>query len=265
MKNALDIFFGELTRISGELGFSSNSLGNNSHLLQENILKNSYKAEYTYLSRLVISDIIGETDNGWFYKFALDPKYKIKTVDLIDETNEIISKLSCFALIQSFESLKRFMRLCIIIYFEKKPTVGRLLLSINKTKKNINWEKEFNAFGNQKKDVEFETLAKISTKFDFGINNNNYKINLKDYLSVFKTIRNRIVHNNFTFSQDDFNSFGSNKAQIGILNYFFPYIKIGRIFKIQLNPEWAKKNIDVTAEIGLLIYNGVSELITDKK
>lgn len=261
MKKAIDIFFTEITRINGELLFTSNSLLKFSIQQKESLDKNELNINYAHVSRLAVSDIIGETDMGWFLNFPLKPNYIIRIEDLVDRTHEIINRQAGFSIVQSFESLKRLMRNSIITYFENKPEIGKAILSIESNEEIINWTKVYNNYSNQQKDIEFLTLIKISEVFKFGTNSNNYGIKLGDYLSILTLVRNRIVHNNFILSRDDYNNIGSKSDGIKILKYFFPHTKGQDEYNLDIGIDKVKKNLDIITEIGILVFKSFSDLL----
>lgn len=266
MDKAINRCFEELTQFKGELYHFSGSL----RAYSKNLVKDFERASYTNykkrivtVSRLAISDIVGETDNGWFYNSPLKPTYLVKVDNIKDKTELLILKVTAYTIVQAFESFLRFMRYSMLNYFTLNPAEGKRILQIKDEKKEFNWEKEYNKYKqiNKKSDIEFQVLGNISERFKLGVKSNNYNFQLDNYLKVLIIVRNCIVHNNLILTKDDYNGLSSKKGLLDLLNYFFPIKHLKKDFKLDFNPEKAYKNINLIAEIGLLIFRAFSELL----
>ena len=214
-------------------------------------------------SRLVISDLTGETDNGWEINFPLPTEgYSVSSEDYMEKNQDLIQVVSTILFSQSYEALESYFKEILTLYFKNNNQIAfETIGKINCILKNqqIDWERTVKKLKTGSNNSELLNIFRIlSSEFLQSEKENNKDLNLAKWYNVISISRHLIIHSNSILSCDVFN--GLDLDQKNILSQFFDigsYLDGKR--KIKLSSKQASELLEFICEYGFLIFKCLSK------
>lgn len=233
------------------------------------------KPKYTLLSRLIVSDLTGPTDNGWKIHYPTTGDYIVSFDDFEKKTSALVNQYSHFIIIQSYEIFEIFIRDMIAGFFIIKPDIGAREILKSKgsenpflkivnlfrflfTKKqdlNRNWYAEVHRIrpGKNNKFL-FKILRTISKdNLDFELRNNE-NINLRNWYFQFSIVRHSIIHSECFIPE----STVKNMNDLQLFEKFFPATKENAFYKINLDRNHAELILEMLSDYAFQIFKSLS-------
>lgn len=213
-------------------------------------------------SRLVISDLTGETDQGWEINYPLPTEgYKVSNIDYLEKNEQLIQVFSSTLFVQSYEALETYFKDILTLYFKKNiqlayETIGKI--NCVKEKDSINWEKTVRKIKQGTNNSELLNIFRtISPEFITSELKNNKGIDLSSWYKVISIARHSITHSNSIIKNDLYNQM--NKVEHDILSNFFEVQKDdeGRRM-IVLSAKQGSELLELICEYGFLIFKCMS-------
>ncbi len=189
-------------------------------------LVSGLKSKINFLkgTKLVLSDLTGETENGWEIIFPSNtPGYFVTPENYLEKNLEIFSIVSLNLTVQNYEAIETYIKDIFIAYFKNneqlaKETIGKINLRYDRDQ--INWRKtiqQLNKGVNKKSYLEI--LRELSLEFKEGEQRNLSNIDLKDWFEMISIVRHSIVHSNSIIKNEEANKLSTSMKNH--LNYFF--------------------------------------------
>jgi len=203
---------------------------------------------------LIIGDLTGKTDNGWKYNYPTEFQIEIERHQMIESIEKLISQNGMTFLANCYEILESFLFNIIGEFLNTYPSYQKLL---KEKKENSTDKKEFlRKYYRSKNNTElFKLLREISLEYKKSEKINNSGMDLKDWYYVITNVRHSIVHSLHFINTKEL-SF--NKHQMSIFNAFFTHEKIKGYEKLVMSDNESKKQINLIAEFGFMIFKSLS-------
>lgn len=270
-------FFDRIAFLRGSLFHLDTNIKQYSKLFLKSWDKSeSNKPKFALLSRLIVSDLTGPTDNGWELHYPTKSDYIVSFENYNKKTAELTIQFSHFVVIQSYEVFESFLKKMLSGFFSIKPKIGKRIIARYSSQKkrfynflnicrifsnnriedhNIDWFKEVRKIRPGKNNkVLFKILRSISNDgFDFEINNNK-DINLRNWYNQFSIIRHSITHSNCLIPEPIFKNINNLKA----LNTYFPTIKEDQSYRVSIDRSHAESIADIITEYAFQIFKNLS-------
>ncbi len=213
-------------------------------------------------SRLAISDLTGETDNGWEINFPLPTDgYIVTSDDYYEKNQDLIQVVSSTLFSQSYEALESYFKDILALYFENNneiafETIGKI--NCFRKNKKIDWNRTVRKLKTGSNNSELLNIFQIlSPEFSHSEINNNKNLNLAKWYKVISISRHAIIHSNSIISRDLFN--GLDLEERNILSYFFDIeSKIEGYRRILLSSKKGSELLEFICEYGFLIFKCLS-------
>ena len=227
-------------------------------------------------SRLIISDISGPTEDGWWYNYPTTSKYVVKFDEYQSKAKDLVTLFCHFTVCQYYEAFETFLKDTLAACCFLNPNVGvkiirrykrtglnpvlRLiyrLFSIDNIKLSSfeeckNEVRNFNSGRNNK--VLFKILRSLSSsKFKFE-SNNNTGFSLKVWYRHFSIIRHSITHSNGFITSNQYNEIGTKSYS----EYYFPFIKDDYGYRISIQKKNANAICKLISEYAFQIFKFLS-------
>lgn len=270
-------FFNRIALLRGSLFHLDTNIKQYSKLFLESWDKSeSNKPKFALLSRLIVSDLTGPTDNGWEIHYPTKSDYIVSFENYNKKTAELTIQFSHFVVIQSYEVFESFLKDILSGFFIIKPNIGKRIISRYSSQKkriynflnicrlfsnkrienqNIDWFKEVRKIRPGKNNkVLFKILRSISNDdFDFEINNNK-GINLRNWYNQFSIVRHSITHSNCLIPESIF----KNIINLKMLDKYFPSIKEDQSHRVTIDRSHAESIADIITEYAFQIFKNLS-------
>lgn len=186
-------------------------------------------------SALIISDITGETDNGWELNFHTGVSKTVLAKEFNNEVSRLISIECCYVLAQSFEALEKLFK----NFIYEKCKLDNLFFEVIKTEK-FNPQDRSNYPGGD----SLLKLIRKATKEDFNkySESNNYKLKFSVFWKTISELRHAITHsqniikNEKIFKSKDYTNIARHFASFSPITQneveiVLDYKKIDRLLK----------------------------------
>lgn len=213
-------------------------------------------------TKLVISDLTGETENGWEINFPTNtPGYLVTSENYLEKNLEIFSIVSLNLTVQNYEAIERFMKDIFIVYFKHnellaKETIGKINLRYDRDQ--INWRQtiqQLNKGVNKKSYLEI--LRELSPEFKVGEQKNLHNINLKDWFEMISLVRHSIVHSNSIIKNEEANKLSTNMKE-NLNNFFNICNKANGSIQVTLDVYKQKRLFKFFAEYCFFVFKSLS-------
>jgi len=258
-------FYNVLTKIELNQGYL-NHIANDLDKYNKKIV-NELSSESMFLkgTKLVFSDLTGETDNGWEINFPSNTSgYVVTTENYINKNLEIFNIVSLNLTVQNYEALESYIKSMLIAYFENndqaaKETIGKMNFRYNRNQ--INWRQTVHKLNKGvNKRGYLEILRLLSQEFEKGEQENLHKINLKDWFEMISTARHSIVHSNSIIKNDEANKL--SETMKNYLQYFFNVNnKENGSIQLSLDVSRQRKLFKFFAEYCFFIFKSLSQTL----
>lgn len=223
-------------------------------------------------TKLVISDVSGETDKGFLFFYPAFGGYTIKLSDYKKFNDRLINEFASFALLQSYEAFRSFLKKILADYYHqhKNEVFDHKLI---REKRNIlNWilHRTRSKYDNLTHDMimtslnrnpgkhdsqYFRYLRKISDHYRNFESTNNRDLDFREFHKVFALCRHAITHTNSILQEPEIKDLSSK--QVKILD-FLADEKVPGGRKIFLNQEKTSKLLVAICEHAFLVYKSIS-------
>lgn len=214
-------------------------------------------------SILAISDLTGETDNGWEINFPLPTKgYWVTSKDYIEKNIDLIQVVSSTLFSQSYEALESYFKDILTQYFKNNcqiafETIGKI--NCVETKKHVDWDKTVRKLKTGSNNAELLNIFRIlSSEFSHAENINNKNLNLVKWYKVISICRHIITHSNSVISSDTFNLLDLEEKNI-LTSFFDIESQYGGDRKLKLSSKQASELLELICEYGFLIFKCLSK------
>lgn len=271
LEKPLNDFFEKVTNLMGALLLANTCFSNYSKENYENLKKfekrNKKTIDYVHLSRLCVTDLSGENDNGWEINYLLEPVYMVP----LDEYKEIIGNLlkreSAFTIAQGYEFFETFLKDIIAYTFHTIPEAWENYIKKN-IKKNMGndlngWKDKIRKnkiFGDIKREKNnkhlFECLRGISSKISDAESKNNKSLCLEDWYEVYSEVRHAVTHSGSEIEKSIIEKWPPERKSI--LEKYFPCKETDNSFKLNIEVDGANRILTLLCEYAFLIFKNIS-------
>ncbi|AUS06376.1 hypothetical protein [Pseudotamlana carrageenivorans] len=206
-------------------------------------------------TKLIIGDLTGKSANGWKLNYPTEFQIEIKgQEEMIKSIDTLISQNGMTFLANCYEILESFLFNIIGEFLNVYPTYQKHL----KVKKELlTDQKEFlrKYYRSKNNTALLKLLREISPNYKESENLNNTDINLNDWYYVITNVRHSIVHSLHLLDTKKLNF---SKNQMFIYKTFFSHEEIQGSWKLIMTYEETKKQINLIAEFGFMIFKSLS-------
>lgn len=263
---SINKLFGRVEYYKGYIDHLDHDIRHYSENLIEQLKKNKIVGKNDPVpikgSILAISDLTGETDNGWRIIYPLLTEgYWVSSKDYVLKNQDLIQTVSSILFSQSYEALETYFKDILTLYFKHNnqiafETIGKI--KCIEENNQIDWEKTVRKLKSGSNNSEFLNIFRIlSSEFSDSEKNNNMDIDLAKWYNVISISRHAITHSNSVLSNDEYNSL--DKDGRNILSQFFDLeLGIEKNKKIKLSSKHAIELLELICEYGFLIFKCLS-------
>lgn len=223
LEEPLKSLFRNIEYSQGYLNHLYNDLNKYEEIITQQI---NEKKKFLKGTRLVISDLTGETDNNWEINYYVQTEgYFVDSENYKLRNQEIYNVVALNLIAQSYETIERFLKEILKEYFKNNEqiaaeTIGRVNFILNR--RNVDWNSTINKLD---QGVNNKGLLKIirTLSNDFaGIEINNLEnVNLVEWLEMISIVRHSIVHSSSIIKNNQM-----NKLTGQMKNYLERYFEI---------------------------------------
>lgn len=203
-------------------------------------------------TNLIISDLTGETDNGWIINFSTGKFYGLSHHNRKWKEDQLLIDVISFLVAQSYECLETFIKNILVKYFEinengfekcglQKTANPYETVMSKKTKNN----KEY-----------IELISQISSSFENALTVNNRNLNLINWFEHFSNVRHAITHRARRCENSDFSKL--KKDEIIHFKKFFPYKSIEKSKRYYFSISNLDYIVKVSSEFAYTIFKYLS-------
>lgn len=255
--NELDIFFNRLVELQFSLFQISTVLKRDLRNHQEIRTKGKI-SELKAISGLGISDLTGETDNGWEINFPTDYEKVVKSSEYENEIGNFIAREAGYSIAQSCEAFVRYLKNEVAV--QLFHTQGKAL-EISPKFSKCKTEEEFkHQLRNIRKlrspKLLFEILEDSSAEFKEMNRNNNLNIELTSFYEVLAFVRHKVTHSSSRFRRSDLQEWNTEKKYV--FDNYYSTVPIENETLIKIKRLQAQRVIKRTAELGFIIFKSLS-------
>jgi hypothetical protein len=210
------------------------------------------KFDFLLGTNLIISDVSGETDNGWIKQYSTGNFYGVHYYSKEKTEKELLNNYFGFIIAQSYESLESFLKKILIKYFKIKPEEFS-----NHFKKNAKQIEESINNLRTKNNREFiKLLCALSEDLHSFLKSNNRNINYIEWFEVFSNVRHAITHKSMRFENSDFSKV--TKTNSNRIKELFPSTVYNKIRYYSFNYDLTDWLIKCSCEFGFTIFKFLS-------
>jgi hypothetical protein len=203
-------------------------------------------------TNLIISDLTGETDNGWIKNFSTGKYYGLSHHNRKWKEDQLLIDFTSFLIAQAYECLETFIKRMLSSYFEIDGD-GYKKCGIKKMGNPDETIKKLKSRNNQE---YIELISKISSDFKIALTVNNRNINILNWFEHFSNVRHAITHRARRCDNSDFGKL--KKEEIKQFKRFFPYKIIDKTKQYYFDTSNLDYIIIVASEFGFIIFKYIS-------
>lgn len=203
-------------------------------------------------TNLIISDLTGETDNGWIINFSTGKFYGLSHYNRKWKEDQLLIDVISFLVAQSYESLETFIKNILIKYLELYDN-GFNKCGLQQIETPEETIKKLKTKNNQE---YIELISKISGDFKTALTVNNRNLNLINWFEHFSSVRHAITHRARRCENSDFGKL--KKGEISQFKKFFPYKTIDKTKRYYFSTSNLDYIIKVSSEFGYTIFKYIS-------
>lgn len=235
--------------------------------------EDSQDIDFRLGTKLVISDVSGEMDNGYPFFYPAFGGYSVTLSEHEEFNDRLINEYASFAILQSYEAFRRYLKRILALYYDQHNDAvlkhnlirqrkcislnGFLSLFSSRTR-NFTYEGILNTLtrNSGKQDSQyFKYLRKISDHYRTFESSNNRKFNFREFHKLYAICRHAITHNNSILNEADIKNL--TPFQVKILEFFAGEENSeGR--KITLNQKKTSDILVIICEHAFFIYKSIS-------
>ncbi len=200
-------------------------------------------------SQLVISDWSVKSDNGWVINNSTGNSKTIRKENHQEELRRIISAECCYTFAQTYESLERFIKDCIVT---RTKTDVRYKEYLEKKYKKVFCRDILRGSS----DI-FDCIKKAGNPYFNKISNsNNSTIKFKEYWDIISQVRHGIIHSS---SKIEIVKIHKTPYHFKLFDRLFSYKNINdEVLEIQLDYKKTKNLQKIISEFGFQIFKSIS-------
>lgn len=253
----LDTFFNKIVDLQFSLFQISTVLKRDLKKHQEAI-KNDNEEKFKAGSRLGISDLTGETDNGWAINFPTNHSKLIENSEYENEIKNFISREAGYSIAQACEAFVRYLKNVVALQlFHKKETA----LELSQKFSNCETAEEHKVqLRNIRKlrstKLLFQILEESSDEFAEMNKNNNLNIKLTSFYETLAFVRHKVTHSSSRFKKSEIRDWDNEKKSI--FDHYFSTIPIENELLLKMERLQAQRILKRTAEFGYIIFKSLS-------
>lgn len=255
--NELDTYFNRLVELQFSLFQISTVLKRDLKKHQE-LTSNDTADELKAASGLGISDLTGETDNGWEINFPTDYEKIIKYSEYENEIANFIARESGHSIAQACEVFVRFLKNSVAVqlyHSQEKALEISQKFSECQTKEEFKQQlRKIRKLGSPK--LLFEILEDSSSEFEEMNRNNNLNIELTSFYEVLAFVRHKVTHSSSRFKKSAIHNWDDEKKYI--FDNYYSTVPIENESLIKMERLQAQRVIKRTAELGFIIFKSLS-------
>jgi hypothetical protein len=262
----LEKYFNRIANLQGTLLHIEKALTDYSKIFRQRYdkSKDTYKdkvPDFALGLRLIISDLTGETDNGWDFYFPTDGKHIVTATNYDSEIDNLIKRETGFSLAQGFEAFSTFLKDILASYFMIKPYEGIRFNIIDERVdiKEIDWGDAIRDFKSGKNNKNlFKLIRKINSDFEYSERNNNKQIDFKDWYTVYSLFRHKMVHESGKLLKTDKDFRNFNSEQMRYLESYFPFLESEDKLIFNIKRKVGDISLKLLSEYAFLIFKELS-------
>lgn len=258
-QSELDKFFSQIIDLKGTFFHVQNMFKNDlkKHIKATNESNNNFA--FRSASRLIISDISGETDDGWEINFPTDYTKVINWTGYSKEVEKMIARQGAYTIAQSCEAFVRYLKdiVSIQLYHHKAKAS-----KFDKAYKQCDTVDKFRTaiehnYHLRNTENLFLFLEKTSKEFKKSKKNNNLGFDLTDFYQVVAFVRHKVTHTSARFESDEIEDWDSELK--GIFENYFNTREISDDESIIfMDKHKTNRVVKRIAELGFIIFKSLS-------
>lgn len=277
LEDVLNQFFDRVEFLDGSIYHLNTQIDRDSKKFIEAYKNSSVDPhEFVLGSKLIISDISGPTDNGWWYNYPTSANYIVRFDEYQKKANDLVTMFCQFAICQYYEAFETFLKDILAAYCYLNPNIGRAIRTkhirkrrhpkwyviprlFSKDKNSLTsfteWKNEVRKFNTGKNNKKlFEILRSLSSSnFKFE-SDNNTGFSLKIWYNHYSIIRHSITHSNGFILNNQYNEI--NKQSYS--EYYFPLKKDGDRYRVSIQKQNANAICKLISEYAFQIFKYLS-------
>lgn len=265
LEEPLDDLFKKIANLQGTLLHIENALTSYSKIFKQRYEESKVKfkdrvPDFALGSSLIISDLTGETDNGWNYYYPTKRKHIVAASKYDHEIYYLIRRETGYSLAQGFEAFSTFLKDILATYFAEKSSEAIKLKVIDEIdwSTDINWKNKMrNNTGKNNKNL-FKLIRRISNDFEYSEQNNNKEIDLQAWYSAYSLFRHKMTHSSGKLLKNDKEFKHFNPKEREYLKRYFPYRETDDVLIFEINRREGDLCLNILAEYAFLIFKELS-------
>ena len=262
LREPLEKYFNRIANLQGTLLHIEKALTDYSKIFKLRYNKSKDKMpDFALGLRLIISDITGETDNGWDFYFPTDGKHIVTATKYDNEIDHLIKRETGYSLAQGLESFITFLKDILASYFTIKPDEAIRLNVVDESEdiKDIDWGDAIRNYKSGKNNKNlFKLIRKINNNFEYSERNNNKQIDFKDWYAVYSLFRHKMIHERGRLLKTDKDFMNFNSKQMRYLENYFPFYESEGILIFSIKRKVGDISLKLLSEYAFLIFKELS-------
>jgi len=263
---ALQELFENLNLLRGLLFVLEKRLDN----YRKQMIDNNVDLSYLLSGSSLVIRKLTEFPNDGSKNYYATGKFIAKGQKYLETLDQLIKRESAWTVSQSYERFESFLFDIVAMFLanndmfakieEKKKNIKDWKIKLIPNKSQLNNEEWRLVLKKCYRDNDriLKNIRKWVPNFKDSIENNNRNIDLLEWHSVVKDVRDAATHSNLIIKNEILQKILQSQERKAILEKYFPGEQLSIGYKINLNKKETELNLQIIGELALEIFNNLS-------